>query len=74
MPDQPIISGTCVVDKSNKNTRVQIFQLSNGKHKGIVRYQNPRMEKPLVLETDEADDIPQAKQFIYFILNQASEG
>lgn len=73
MPDQPIITGKCVWEELSANTKIQIFQLDNGKHKGFVHYQTPTMPRALTFETQEADDIPQAKQFTYFILHEALE-
>ena len=73
MPDQQIVTGQCVWEKSSANAKIQIFQLNNGRHKGFVRYQTPTMPRALTFETQEADDIQQAKQFAYFILHEASE-
>lgn len=73
MPDQPITTGQCVWEKQSTNAKIQVFQLDNGKHKGFIHYQTPHMPSPLTFETVEADDIAQAKSFIYFILHEASE-
>lgn len=73
MPDQKVITGQCVWEKQSANAKIQIFELDNDKYKGFVHYKTPHMEKPLTFETVEADDIPQARQFIYFILHEVSE-
>jgi len=59
--------------KQSANAKMQVFELANGKYKGVVHYQTPRMREALTFETVEADDIPQARQFIYFILHEVSE-
>lgn len=73
MPDQEIVTGECVWEKASENAEIKIFKLNNGKHKGFVKYQTKTMPRPLTFETQEADDIPQARQFTYFILHEASE-
>ncbi len=47
--------------------------MQNGKHEGVVSIQKPNMKKPIVMETQEADDLPQARQFAYFIIHEVTE-
>lgn len=70
--NQPI-EGEKVWEKKSENATIQVYKLPNGKHIGYVEYQTKHMPRPLTFETQEAEDISQAKQFTYFILHEASE-
>ncbi len=65
--------GTCVWEQTTSNTNIKIFKMQNGKHEGVVSIQKPNMKKPIVMETQEADDLPQARQFAYFIIHEVTE-
>lgn len=73
MQNQTATIGECVWNEEVPNANVKIFKFKNGEHKGIVNIQTPKMENPMVLETQPADDLPQARAFAYFILHEMTE-
>jgi len=65
--------GVCVWQKKSDIANIQIFELPDGAFIGLVQYQTKDMAKPMHFETKQADNLPQAQDFAYFIMREASE-